>query len=120
MYDINITGKVITVKPVQTFTSMNKEFKKQNFIVKIDSTFENLIELTIPNKRINEIKVKEGDRVNVKFFINGKQWKDKIIHNFNVMKVDVLTYETETDINYSAVDGVNYSTSNKTEEDLPF
>jgi|TARA_R100000329_G_C7617971_1_gene219561 hypothetical protein len=120
MYDINITGKIIKVKPIETFKTKTGEYKKQNFIVKVDSTFDNFIELTIPNKRINEIEIKEGERAEIKFFINGREWNDKIIHNFNVMKVNILDYKTDSDVKFSSVDGVNYDEPKQPEDDLPF
>jgi len=121
MYDYNIAGEIKQIKPVQTINSKNGEFKKKNFILLMDGKFDNYIELTISGKRIDEFDISEGERVNVKFFINGKQWKDKIIHNFNVINIEILSsYKTETDDKFSSVDGVQYNEPNEKQDDLPF
>tara|TARA_R100000963_G_scaffold35058_1_gene31528 strand:- start:1 stop:357 length:357 start_codon:yes stop_codon:yes gene_type:complete len=115
-----IQGKIITVKPVQTISVSKGEFKKQNFIVKVDEKFDNFMEFVLTGKRIEENNLEEGARVEVGFFINGKEWKDKIIHNLNAIEIEKLSgYETETDISYSSVDGVEDEPKQK-EDDLPF
>tara|TARA_R100000734_G_scaffold16570_1_gene12659 strand:+ start:2493 stop:2855 length:363 start_codon:yes stop_codon:yes gene_type:complete len=120
MHDINITGKVVKVKPIQIIKTKNGEYRKQNFIVKLHDKYENFIEFTIPQKRLDFINVNENDWVDVKFFINGKQWNDKIIHNFNAIKVDVKDYKTESDVSYTSSENVEYNEPKQPEDDLPF
>ena len=113
-----IQGNIITVKPVQTISISKGEFRKQNFIVKIDDKYDNFIEFVLTGNRIEENNLQKGMRVEVGFFINGKEWKDKIIHNLNAVEIKELAgYETETDISYSSVDGVE---PKQKEDDLPF
>jgi hypothetical protein len=99
-----------TVKKVFATQEFDSGFKKRQFVLKVDEYTEILLEMQKDNVDYLD-KIKEGDKVDTTFFVNGRHWKEDKWFN-TLVCVYIKGMQTEEPKKEEAVQEYN--------DDLPF
>lgn len=85
-------GTIVRIKPT---TQVSEKFKKREFVVTDGAaSYPQNIQFELHQDRCDLIEpFKEGDQINIKFNLKGRDWADKegVIKTFNTLQAWALT-----------------------------
>ena len=120
METLSIQG--ILLKKLNPESGVRKDgrgWKKQNFILKTDSNFNNEICFQL----FGEDKIEmlnhhdEGDQVEVSFNLSSKEFNGRYFHNIDAWRIENITKQTAEN---KIEDPKKFNSSSDEEDDLPF
>lgn len=108
-----ITGVVKKILPVeQGESSSGKTWQKQSFVITTTDKYPKEVCFTTFGEKLSLIgKLTVGESVNVSYNISSREYNGKYYHNIDAWKVDMLSADTTNQ---------GFTSTKKTEEDLPF
>ena len=115
---MEITGKIINLLPLQTGTSKNGQWKKQDIIVETDGQYPKKVCISIWGDKINETHLVIGNNIDIAFELESREFNGK-------WYTDVKAWKLNLSVNTPAQKTVDFhfSTEEISEEDddgLPF
>lgn len=125
---LEVTGKVITILPVQTGVSQRGEWKKQDFVIETIEQYPKKICITGWAERVDEIqKLEPGTQVQVAINIESREYQERWYTDVRAWKIDVVGGNMPSDHQPDSFDTspvnmdepVNANSGND-DEDLPF
>ncbi|NCU32453.1 MAG: DUF3127 domain-containing protein [Candidatus Moranbacteria bacterium] len=92
---MQLTAKLIEILPLQTGTSKNGEWKKQDIIVETDGQYPKKICISIWGDRINENQLQIGNNLKIDFDIESREYNNRWYTDVKAWKIEVA--ETSND-----------------------
>jgi len=87
---MNLTSKLIKALPMQSGTSKNGEWRKQDIIVKTEGQYPKKICISIWGDKIDESILKEGNMLDISFDIESREFNDKWYTDVKAWKIELL------------------------------
>lgn len=115
---MNITAKLIQILPMQTGTGKNGSWRKQEYIFETETQYPKKICISLWGDKIDENKVAIGQKYDVAFDLESKEFNGKWYTEVRAWKITSLVPET---INNS-IEKVNQIQQENEEDhtDVPF
>ncbi|MBN4049735.1 DUF3127 domain-containing protein [Bacteroidales bacterium AH-315-N07] len=85
---MEITGKIIKILPLQTGTSQNGEWKKQEFILETPGQYPKKVCITIWGDKIDQFEIAEGDEVTASVDIESREYNERWYTDVKAWKVE--------------------------------
>lgn len=106
---MQLTAKLVQVLPLQTGTGKNGEWKKQDIIVETEGQYPKKVCISIWGDKIRAEQLQQGAMLKIDFDVESREFNGRWYTDVKAWKVE-------------AVDSgqVPASSSNDSEEDLPF
>ncbi|MCH8534995.1 MAG: DUF3127 domain-containing protein [Flavobacteriaceae bacterium] len=114
---MQLTAKLIQVLPLQTGTSKNGEWKKQDIIVETDGQYPKKIYVSIWGDKINPNDLKIGNDLQIDFNIESREYNNKWYTEVRAWRVKVE--ENKTTPIPTSEDDLDFL-DNEDEDKLPF
>lgn len=94
---MNVQGTIVSILPDQTGVSKaGKEWSKKEFVIETDDQFPKNIAFTLFGDKIGLLNgKKQGDKVDVHFNLESREFNGKWFHNINAWKIDEGEAEEE-------------------------
>ena len=112
---MNIKGKLIRVLPLQSGTSKNGEWRKQDIIVETDDQYPKKICISIWGDRIDVTSLKVGNLLDIEINIESREYNNRWYTNIKAWKIELLD-----SIEPNLVDEAFFETEEEKEGELPF
>lgn len=115
---MEITGKIINLLPLQTGTSKNGQWKKQDIIVETSGQYPKKVCISIWGDKINETQLVIGNNIDIAFELESREFNGKWYTDVKAWK---LNLSENTPAQKTA--DFHFSTEEISEEDddgLPF
>lgn len=115
---MQLTAKLIQVLPLQTGTSKNGQWKKQDIIVETEGQYPKKVCVSIWGDKINESILNAGTMLNISFDVESREYNGRWYTDVKAWRV-----EAAGDAKPAAGAGEETSFSNyddEPKEDLPF
>lgn len=74
---MEITGKIITLLPLQSGMGKNGEWRSQDFIIETEGQYPKKVCINLFNDRINKFPINVGDEVIVSFDIESREYNGR-------------------------------------------
>jgi hypothetical protein len=97
---MDITGKIISVLPLQTGTGKSSEWKKQTAVLETSGDYPKKVAFDCFGDKIKPLKI--GDTVTVSFDIESREFNGKWYTNVNAWKVEGGSDKAEPEKHASA------------------
>ncbi len=118
-YTMQLTAKLIQVLPLQTGTSKNGEWKKQDVIVETDGQYPKKICISIWGDKINESQLTVGNELKIDFDIESREYNGRWYTDVKAWKIE-LAAATQGQAPPLSPDDYGIDTSVNEGDDLPF
>ena len=91
---MEIQGRIEKVLPVQSGTSANGPWRRQDFIVNYfeqpTDIYYRRIVLGVMNDRIDELKLEQGDEIKARWDIRVNEWNGRVFNDVRTGHIEVL------------------------------
>lgn len=91
---MEIQGRIEKVLPVQSGTSANGPWRRQDFIVNYfeqpTDIYYRRIVLEVMNDRIDELKLEQGDEIKARWDIRVNEWNGRVFNDVRTGHIEVL------------------------------
>lgn len=91
---MEIQGRIEKVLPVQSGTSANGHWRRQDFIVNYfeqpTDIYYRRIVLGVMNDRIDELKLEQGDEIKARWDIRVNEWNGRVFNDVRTGHIEVL------------------------------
>jgi hypothetical protein len=98
---MEITGKVLSLLPLQKGTGKNGEWKKQDFILETQSQFPKKVCLALWGPKIDQYKIKPGDVITAKIEVESREFNGKWYTDVKAYQISSNTSKDEEGNNYN-------------------
>ena len=115
---MQLTGKLSQLLPIQTGTSKNGDWKKQDIIVETDGQYPKKVCISIWGDKINEGQLQIGNLLQIDFDIESREYNNKWYTDIKAWKIELAGTSTQKtpDNEVNTVDSI----LNSEDEGLPF
>ncbi|MCX6246165.1 MAG: DUF3127 domain-containing protein [Bacteroidetes bacterium] len=113
---MELSGKVITILPLQTGTGKNGTWKKQEFVVETTGQVPRKVCFNLWGEKIDQFKLSEGIEVRVSFDLESREYNGKWYTDVKAWKVEKVQ-KTESESIPENLDG--YQSDVPPDEPLP-
>lgn len=86
---MQLTAKLIQVLPLQTGTSKNGEWKKQDIVVETDGQYPKKVCISIWGDKANESVLQIGNILDISFDIESREYNGRWYTDVRAWKVDI-------------------------------
>jgi hypothetical protein len=118
---MQLTAKLIQVLPLQSGTSRNGEWKKQDIIVETDGQYPKSICISIWGDKINESQLQIGNHLKIDFDIESREYNTKWYTDLKAWRIEVSgSAIAATDTKLPPIEKFDDLNSDDDEGDLPF
>lgn len=131
---MEVQGRIEKVLPIQSGTSANGAWRRQDFIVNYfeqpSDIYYRRIVLGVMNDRINELKLKAGDEIKARYEIRVNEWNGRVFNDVRTGHIEVLkrsvddvakqSQQTGQQEQQAAAQAPQPAAEEKKEDDLPF
>jgi hypothetical protein len=93
---MHLTAKLIQLLPIQTGTSKNGEWKKQDIIVETDGQYPKKVCISIWGDKINEGQLQIGNELKIDFDIESREYNNKWYTDIKAWKIAVADTGTKS------------------------
>ena len=114
---VQLTAKLVQVLPLQTGSSKNGEWKKQDIIVETDGQYPKKVCISIWGDKINASQLQIGKMLNISFDIESREYNSRWYTDVKAWKVEAAS--TGSEQGASAGDDM-HNTTFTSDDDLPF
>jgi hypothetical protein len=91
---MEVQGRIEKVLPIQSGTSANGAWRRQDFIVNYfeqpSDIYYRRIVLGVMNDRIDELKLKAGDEIKARYEIRVNEWNGRVFNDVRTGHIEVL------------------------------
>jgi hypothetical protein len=87
---MQLTAKLTQLLTIQTGTSKNGEWKKQDIIVETDGQYPKKVCISIWGDKINEGKLQIGNVLKIDFDIESREYNNKWYTDIKALKIEVV------------------------------
>ncbi len=116
---MQLTAKLIQVLPLQTGTSKNGEWKKQDVILETDGQYPKKICISIWGDKINESQLTPGNELKIDFDIESREYNERWYTDVKAWKIEVAG-ATQGQAPPLSPEDYGIDTSVNEGDDLPF
>lgn len=113
---MQLTAKLIELPPLQTGTSQNGEWKRQDIVVETQEPFPKKICMGVWGDKIEADKLKMGNLLKIDFNIQSHEYNGKWYTNLKAWRLEVVT----SGIKEPLEDKNDFNQTEEEEDDLPF
>jgi hypothetical protein len=106
---MDVTGKIITVLPIQTGTSSRGEWKKQEIIIETSEQYPKKMCIVLWGDKINSSQLVQGAQLKVSFDMESREVNGRWFTNLTARNVELESGDSTT-----------ITVNNQNEDDLPF
>ena len=85
---MEIKGRLVKKLPAQTGQGRNGEWKKQEFVIELESTYPRSVCISVWNDKVNLDPLVEGTMLNVYFDVESREYQGKWFTNLTAWKVE--------------------------------
>lgn len=132
---MEVQGRIEKVLPIQSGTSANGAWRRQDFIVNYfeqpSDIYYRRIVLGVTNDRIDELKLKAGDEIKARYEIRVNEWNGRVFNDVRTGHIEVLKRSVDDVVTQSqqteqqaekqaAAQAPQPAAEEKKEDDLPF
>jgi len=117
---MQLEAKLINVLPLQTGTSKNGEWKKQDIIVETGGNYPKKICISIWGDKINESVLKEGNMLDISFEVESREYNGRWYTDVKAWKVEQVGKSAPEAQASASNDDFGFEEENISEDDLPF
>jgi hypothetical protein len=93
---MELTAKVIQVLPLQTGTSKNGDWKKQDIIVETTDQYPKKVCVSIWGDKINNTQLSIGSMLNIAFNLESREYNGRWYTVVKAWKIDVVEEQANT------------------------
>jgi hypothetical protein len=93
---MQLKAKLIQQLPIQTGTSTNGEWKKQEIIIETEEQYPRKICILIWGEKVNNNQLQIGNRLSIDMDIESKEYNGKWYTSIKARKIEVLDIATIT------------------------
>ena len=114
---MNLLGKIIRVMPLQTGTSKNGPWRKQDIIVETDGQYSKKICVSIWGDNIDEAQLVNGKTLDISFDLESREFNDKWYTDVKARKINLfvpISSSIPADLHFNIED------TNQDDDGLPF
>lgn len=86
---MQLTAKLIQLLPLQTGTSKNGEWKKQDIIVETDGQYPKKVCISIWGDKANESVLQIGNMLDISFDVESREYNGRWYTDVKAWKVDI-------------------------------
>jgi hypothetical protein len=86
---MEITGKIINLLPLQTGTSKNGQWKKQDIIVETSGQYPKKVCISIWGDKINETQLVIGNNIDIAFELESREFNGKWYTDVKAWKLNL-------------------------------
>jgi hypothetical protein len=120
---MEISGKLIHVLPLQTGSGKNGQWKKQEIVIETEGQYPKKVCIAIWGDKIQESSLQIGNKLNVSFDVESREYNGKWYTDVKAWKVEVVGKSqppASSGINeYNEIPPENFGPANES-DDLPF
>ena len=120
---MEITGKVISLLPLQKGTGKNGEWKKQDFILETQSQYPKKVCISLWGPKIDQYNIKSGDTISAKIEVESREFNGKWYTDVKAYQINSSSSDASDGGNYYPEDTQSRPIDASTDtsvEDLPF
>ena len=114
---MQLSGKLIQLLPIQSGTSKNGEWKKQDMIVETDGQYPKKVCISIWGEKTNNDQLQIGNLLKIDFDIESREYNNKWYTDIKAWKIELANIQTEIIIGINNIDS---AITNNQEDILPF
>lgn len=92
---MQLTAKLTQLLPIQTGTSKNGEWKKQDIIVETDGQYPKKVCISIWSDKINEGQLQIGNSLQIDFDIESREYNNKWYTDIKAWKIEIASTITQ-------------------------
>jgi len=92
-------SKLIKLLPIQTGTSKNGDWKKQDIIVETDDQYPKKVCISIWGNKIDENILKEGNTLDISINIESKEYNNSWYTDIKAWKIELVDGDSSIDSN---------------------
>jgi len=107
---MQLSGTLNQLLPMQSGTSKNGEWKKQDIIIETEGQYPKKVCISIWGEKINNDQLQIGNLLKIEFDIESREYNNKWYTDLKAWKIETVSYDTKSEINIS----------NNEDEPLPF
>ncbi len=85
---MQVTAKLIQLLPLQSGTSRNGEWKKQDIVVETDAQYPKKICISIWGDKINESQLQIGNMLTIDFDVESREYNGRWYTDVKAWKID--------------------------------
>lgn len=117
---MQLKGKLIECLPLQTGTSKNGEWKKQDIIVETDGQYPKKVCVSIWGNKINNAILQIGKELLIDFEIESRPYNNRWYTDVKAWKVESVEKEVQNVPSTSELDQIDQNLLAVEGDDLPF
>ncbi len=119
---LSVKGKLVKILPAETGISRSgNSWKKQGFVVETQEQFQRKICFSLFNDKVSMLNgVSEGEKVEVSFDIESREFNGKWFHNINAWKIARIMKNGADEIPPFTDNDIPPEITQEQPDDLPF
>lgn len=118
---MQLTAKLLNILPLQTGTSKNGPWKKQDMIVEMDGKIPTKLCVSIWGEKIDMNQFKTGNQLKIDFEVESREYNNKWYSEVKAWKIEVLGSNEACTIEKPNADDSDFLFNGEDiEDDMPF
>ena len=118
---MQLTAKLLNILPLQTGTSKNGPWKKQEIIVEMDGNIPRKLCISVWGEKIDTIQLKIGQQLKIDFEVESREFNSKWYSEVKAWKIEVIGSDNAFHIENPSKDESDYLfIEDDIEDDMPF
>jgi len=118
---MQLTAKLLNILPLQTGTSKNGPWKKQELIVEMDGKIPTKLCISVWGEKIDTNRLKIGNQLKIDFEVESREYNNKWYSEVKAWKIEVPGSDKEIAIEKPITDNSEFLfNGDDIEDDMPF
>ena len=88
-FQMQLTARLFQILPIQSGTSRNGEWKKQDIVVETDGQFPKKVCISIWGDKINQAQLQQGNMLTIDFDVESREYNGRWYTDVKAWKIEV-------------------------------